>query len=115
MRQVFVGWACCRVLVRCGGFFIGWIVAGFVYLIDKAYDTEKNQEQPVTTMFFIIHMILYLFFLSQKFRWFEAALGKDRIRDTGEGDPHMYVTYSILVAWIVISNGWYGHDSGEYK
>ena len=52
--------------------------------------------------------------MSQKFRWFEAILGKERMRDTGEGDPHMYVSYSMLVAWIVITNGWYGHDPGEF-
>merc|ERR1711862_577826 len=32
------------------------------------------------------------------------------IRDTGEGDPHMYYAYSTLVGWIVIANGWYGSN-----
>lgn len=32
------------------------------------------------------------------------------IRDTGEGDPHMYYAYSALVGWIVIANGWYGSN-----
>merc|ERR1740121_1976231 len=66
-------------------------------------------------MFFVIHMILCLFYMSQKFRWFEGLLGKEKVRDTGEGDPHMYLAYSMLVAWIVISNGWYGHDSEPIK
>ena len=48
--------------------------------------------------------------MSQKFRWFEGTCGNEKVRDTGEGDPHMYVSYSMVVAWIVISNGWYGNQ-----
>lgn len=116
LRQVFVGWACCRILVRCGGFFLGWLVAGIVYAI-AFYGFDKNRSDndldtspPVTALFFIVHMILCLFMMSQKFRWFEGTCGNEKVRDTGEGDPHMYVSYSMVVAWIVISNGWYGNQ-----
>ena len=114
LRQVFVGWATCRVLVRCGGFFIGWLVAGVVYVAVEAGKDETTNNKTLTSTFFVVHMILCLFMMSQKYRWFEAILGKERLRNTGEGDPHMYVGYSMLVAWHVITNGWYGQDPGKF-
>jgi len=106
LRQVFVGWASVRVLVRCSGFFLAWIFAGIIYAIASRIDSDT----PVTTAFFIAHMILLLFFLSRKYRLIEAIFSRSlqTIRDTGEGDPHMYYAYSSLVGWIVIANGWYG-------
>ena len=98
------------------GFFLGWLVAGIVYAIakygfEKNLDDEGSNSPPVTVLFFIVHMILCLFMTSQKFRVFKGICGKEKVRDTGEGDPHMYVSYSMVVAWIVISNGWYGNQT----
>ena len=79
LRQVFVGWAWCRVLVRCGGFFLGWLVPGIAYGIVTALG---GGGAPATAMFFPVHMVLCLLMMSQKYYWFEAALGKETVRDT---------------------------------